>query len=95
MPRLNGDRGGWSHDIEWTRLPWLIPILSPASSWSTSAASYLAPACTPAVWLAGITLVGDSLYVRRLPYRAWYYGVLAAVFVSLHVAHAVIVYGRY
>jgi hypothetical protein len=77
------------------RLPWLIPILSPASSWSTSAASYLAPACTPAVWLAGITLVGDSLDVRRLPYRAWYYGVLAAVFVSLHVAHAVIVYGRY
>jgi hypothetical protein len=47
------------------------------------------------VWLAGITLVGDSLYVRRLPYRAWYYGVLAAVFVSLHVANAVIVYGRY
>jgi hypothetical protein len=74
---------------------WLVPILSPASSWSTSAAGFLAPACTPAVWLAGITLIGDSLYVRRLPYRAWYYGMLAAVFVSLHVAHAVIVYGRY
>ncbi len=73
---------------------WLVPILSPTSSWSTSAAGYLAPAYTPAVWLARITLIGDSLYVRRLPYRAWYYGVLAAVFVSLHVTHAVIVYGR-
>ena len=50
---------------------WLVPILSPTSSWSTSAAGFLAPAYTPAVWLAGITLIGDSLYVRRLPYRAW------------------------
>jgi hypothetical protein len=73
---------------------WGLLILAPESPIARTPAAFLAPAYTPLLWLAGIALVGDRLFVSRIPWRWWIYLLLAALFVSFHVGHAALVYGR-
>lgn len=73
---------------------WAALIISPASAWSTSIAGQLAPAYTPALWLAGVGLIGERLFVPRLPYRPWVYLAASAAFLAFHVTHAAVVFGR-
>lgn len=72
---------------------WLPLIADPRSAWSRSAVGLIAPAYTPAVWLAGLVLL-----VRRLhwasPYRRWHYAVVVGAFVTAHVGHALLVFAR-
>jgi hypothetical protein len=74
-------------------LSWGVQIRYPHSSWSASRLGFLAPAYTPAVWLAGIGLVGDSLYLP-VAYSRWVYIALSAAFLVFHNAHAWIVHAR-
>ena len=72
---------------------WLPLIFSPSSAWSASAAGFLAPAYTPALWLLGLALAGRRLFWGRF-YRWWFYLAAAALFLSAHIFHASIVYAR-
>ena len=72
---------------------WLPLILSPSSAWSTSAAGFLAPAYTPALWLFGLALAGRRLFWGHF-YRWWFYLAAAGLFLSAHIFHAGIVYAR-
>lgn len=72
---------------------WLALILSPASSWSTSALGFTAPAYTPCLWLLGIALLGRQLFWGTF-YRWWMYLVLALAFLATHILHTAMVYAR-
>jgi hypothetical protein len=72
---------------------WLALIAAPDSLWSRSALGFLAPAYTPALWLAGLALLGRHLYWGRF-YRWWMYLALSGLFLAAHLAHGAIVYAR-
>lgn len=72
---------------------WLALILFPASSWSTSALGFIAPAYTPLLWLLGIALLGRQLFWGAF-YRWWMYLVLVLPFLATHVLHTAMVYAR-
>jgi len=72
---------------------WLPLMCAPHSAWSTSALGVSAPAYTPAVWLAGIAMLGRRLFWGQ-HYRWWFYLVGAAVFLVAHITHMLIVYAR-
>jgi hypothetical protein len=72
---------------------WLSLILSPASSWSTSALGFTAPAYTPFLWLLAIGLLGRQLFWGAF-YRRWMYLVLALAFLAAHISHTALVYAR-
>jgi hypothetical protein len=72
---------------------WLLLMLLPASRWSMSAAGLLAPAYTPIVWLSALGVLGPRLAVP-LYWRPWLYWLLALVFLSFHLSHAILVVGR-
>lgn len=74
-------------------LAWVPLMIAPESAWSTSRAGFLAPAYTPVVWLVGLGLTGGQLY-GSVPFKSWMYLLLAGAFVSVHVAHAFLVYAR-
>ena len=69
---------------------WLLLIYYPESSWSKSCQGFMAPAYTPALWLAGIALIGKNFYFR-LPYGRWIFIALAVIFLILHNIHTGIV----
>jgi hypothetical protein len=73
---------------------WGALILFPHSPWSRSAAGFMAPAYTPALWLAGISLIGDTLTIPGLLYSPWIYRILAAAFLIFHNLHAWTVFNR-
>jgi hypothetical protein len=73
---------------------WFALILFPDSVWSTSVIGFVAPAYTPLPWLAGIALMSDGWYVRRIPYRWWYYLAGSLVFLAFHVSHAFLAFTR-
>lgn len=72
---------------------WLPLVSAPASGWSSSRVGFLAPACTPALWLLGIALMGQRLWMFDA-YRWWYYLVPSVLFLAAHIAHADLVYRR-
>jgi hypothetical protein len=74
-------------------LSWTGLIVFPNSTWSMSAAGFLAPAYTPLIWLVGIGLIGTQLYFNS-PYQGWIYILLSVIFLSFHITHAAIVYLR-
>ena len=65
---------------------WLAVIRAPASRWSRSTAGFLAPAYTPAIWLAGIGLIGERAFIEWPGRELWYSG-LALAFVCVHMVH--------
>jgi hypothetical protein len=73
---------------------WFALMLFPSSVWSSSAVGFVAPAYTPVLWLTGIAMMCDVLYVRRIPYRWWYYLAGSLVFLAFHVSHAFLVFTR-
>ena len=72
---------------------WLVLIVFPASSWSTSAMGFIAPAYTPFLWLLGIALLGRRLFWGMF-YRRWMYFALVLAFLATHISHTSIVYVR-
>ena len=54
---------------------------------------FMAPAWTPAIWLAGISLIADQFYFS-IPYRPWMYMAVSIVFLLFHNLHAWIVWAR-
>jgi hypothetical protein len=74
-------------------LSWALQIWRPRSAWSRSRWGFMAPAYTPFLWLMGIALIGDSLYLR-ISYTSWIYAGLAVAFLAFHNLHAWITYTR-
>jgi hypothetical protein len=72
---------------------WMALIVYPASSWSTSAIGYVAPALTPLIWLIGIGMIGARLYFD-VKYERWYYYAASMFFVVTHCAHAALIHLR-
>ncbi len=72
---------------------WLLQIYFPASSWSRSAAGFLAPAYTSVIWLFGIGLIGKEFFFK-IPYHYSVYLSLAAGFGLVHSLHAYLIYLR-
>lgn len=70
---------------------WMPLIYFPNSGWSNSALGFSAPAITPAGWLTGICLMGNSYYFN-LPFRRWLFILVSAVFLSFHISHTLWVY---
>jgi len=74
-------------------LSWVMQIGFPESHWSRSRIGFMAPAYTPLIWLAGIALIGRSLF-HSVPWSQWIYAGFAAGFLIAHNAHAWIAYSR-
>jgi len=74
-------------------LSWAMQISFPGSPWCRSAWGYMAPAYTPLIWLAGIGLIGDTLFFR-VAYSPWLYIALSFLFLAFHNIHAWVVYKR-
>ena len=72
---------------------WWAVMAWPGSSWSTSALGFTAPAYTPALWLLGISLLGQRLFWGHA-YRWWMYLVVSIGFLAAHISHTVLVYAR-
>lgn len=72
---------------------WAALIEAPRSLWSNSAAGFLAPACTPVLWLLGIALVGQEFSWGK-PCPPWMYASLSLAFVAAHAGHAAVVYAH-
>lgn len=72
---------------------WVILMVAPGSSWSTSALGFVAPAYTPLLWLLGISLLGRRLLWGTF-YRWWMYLAIALAFLATHISHTALVYLR-
>ena len=72
---------------------WSMQVWRPETRWSASRWGFMAPSYTPLVWLIGIALIGDSLYVP-IPYSRWVYVALSVAFLLFHNLHVWIVYSR-
>ncbi|MNL20343.1 hypothetical protein D3C87_1415850 [compost metagenome] len=70
---------------------WIMLIGFPNSAWSKSVVGFSAPAITPALWLAGIGLIGNSFYFN-LPFRCWPFMFISAIFLFFHISHTIGVY---
>jgi len=66
---------------------WLALIAAPGSPWARSRFGMLAPAYTPALWLAGVALAGARLFGVE-GWRGWMYLVPSSVFLAAHLARA-------
>lgn len=71
---------------------WMMQISRPHAAWSTGLAGFLAPAWTPALWLAGIGLIGAQPSIPHAWYVPWIYLGAAAAFLTLHNLHAGLVH---
>jgi hypothetical protein len=74
-------------------LAWATQIWYPRTKWSKSRLGFMAPAFTPAAWLAGIALIGETLYFGTF-YRSWMFLTLSLIFLVFHNAHGWAVYSR-
>jgi len=73
---------------------WLLLIAYPDGSWAQSGLGFLAPAYTPALWLAGLAMLMHNFAVPQRWYRRWMYGAVAAAFLGVHITHAALVFSR-
>lgn len=93
---MRAHRAGWVVFLVGSALyagSWAALIAAPHASWSTSLAGRLAPACTPALWLAGIGMIADRPAFSKAPRARWLavYAVLAVGFLAAHVSHTALV----
>lgn len=70
---------------------WSILINYPNNSWSESILGFSSPAYTPAIWLLGICLIGDSFYYK-IPFRRWPFIAVSVAFLAFHISHTILVY---
>ena len=75
-------------------ISWLLLIYIPNSSWSTSLIGFMAPAYTPILWLIGLALLGEKLFIN-LGYKPWIYIVLSVFFIMIHSYHTYLAYNNY
>lgn len=73
---------------------WAVLIVFPQCAWSRSEIGFMAPACTPIVWLIGIGLIGDELLLARVRFKPWIYWALSVFFLAFHNMHAFTVFSR-
>ena len=74
-------------------LAWVMQIWYVQTRWSSSRLGFMAPAYSPAFWLAGMALISERLYFGKI-YRPWMFLVISTVFLAFHNAHAWNVYSR-
>ena len=74
-------------------LAWAMQIWFPRTRWSQGMLGFMAPSYAPAAWLAGIALIGETLYAGQV-YRPWMYLALSILFLVFHNAHAWLIYCR-
>ncbi len=96
---MRTNRAGWALFLAGTALyaaSWAVLILAPEADWSMSAAGRLAPAYTPALWLAGIGMIAGRPAFSNTPRRRWIviYGLLATGFLAAHITHTALVFLR-
>jgi hypothetical protein len=72
---------------------WLVQIYFPESAWCNSVFGFLAPAYTMFLWLVGIGIIGDRLFIK-IPYHYTVYIIVSAGFVALRTWHTYIVFKR-
>ncbi len=72
---------------------WAILIWFPESIWSKGIVGFSAPALTPAIWLTGICLMGNSFYFN-LPFKRWPFILVSAIFLFCHIHHTIMVYSN-
>lgn len=72
---------------------WLMLIYFPGGSWSSSILGFMAPAYTPALWLTGIALMGNSFYFGWT-YKPWMLILISVIFLIFHTYHTYIVFCR-
>lgn len=75
-------------------ITWGVQIMFPRTTWSTSMVGFMSPAFTPALFLAGIGFIGDTLTIPKVPYTPWIYWGLSGVFLVFHNLHAALVFTR-
>ena len=75
-------------------LGWLMLIAWPASSWSSSAIGFSAPAWTPLFWLGGIGLIARGPLLERFSFILPVYWGVAIAFCGVHLAHTLTVFTR-
>lgn len=73
---------------------WLPLILIPNSAWSMSLIGFLAPAYTPAIWLIGLSLIGDRLFWGHR-YRWWMYLIPVLLFLTAHIIHVTLIHAQF
>lgn len=96
---LRARGAGWAVFLAGTALyagSWAALILAPDGAWSSSTFGLLAPAYTPAVWLAGIGMIADRPAFSQAPRGRWIalYAALAAGFLLAHISHTALVAAR-
>jgi len=72
----------------------IVLVLAPESGWSTSVVGFTAPAYTPLFWLLGISMIGNRLISRQIPWHPAAYFLLSLAFAGAHTAHATLVFAR-
>jgi hypothetical protein len=72
---------------------WLALIFWPTSAWAISRLGFMAPAYTPAIWLFGLSLMGQRLF-WSCNYRWWYFLLISGIFLAAHNTHTALVYDR-
>lgn len=66
---------------------WMMLVFYPTSAWSSNIMGLMAPAYTPAIWLLGITLIGDRYTIAQMPFQGWLYPSVALLFLLFHNWH--------
>ncbi|MEM9671797.1 MAG: hypothetical protein ACFB15_22550 [Cyclobacteriaceae bacterium] len=72
---------------------WLLQIYFLQSDWSRSLWGYTAPAYTTIIFFVGISLIGQTSWVK-LPGISVIYLVVSIIFVVVHTAHSYLVFQR-
>jgi len=75
-------------------LSWRPLVLYPSSEWSSSLIGYLATAVTPFIFLLGINLIGNKLFLD-IPFSRKIYTFFISGFLIFHTWHVAIVYDRF
>ena len=72
-------------------LSWILLMRFPqlVSNWF----AFAAPAYTPLLWLIGIGLIGNHLFLS-IPYQPWIYFVGSLLFITFHVWHTTLAYKK-
>ncbi len=74
-------------------LSWLVLMYAPNSMWSNNILGFAAPAYTPIIWLAGISLMTDSYYFK-IKYNKWHFIIPSIAFSIFHITHTILIYMR-
>ncbi|MNK47801.1 hypothetical protein D3C87_666190 [compost metagenome] len=72
-------------------LSWVLLVHFSNSWWANSFIGFSAPAFTPALWLFGIALIGNSFYIR-VPFHRFVFIIVSILFLIFHITHTILVF---